>query len=351
MRLLIASTTLALAASLCAGTPDAQSPELRLGTKGAAFTINGEPRFLALVSYFDAMDATALDADLAMLAKSVDGIRIFANWWDRAEGEGCRNVFSPGTLFGPVADGGRLVVRPARLARLKQVLGRARAHGLIVDLTFAADPVAGASKLASNDAGRVCPPAGFRNEVNWAAVAAAVGETAAALSSPEFDHVFFDVQNEAGHDFNRAGREDLRRLVDAVRMASPRRLVSVSTFDPDADRQAAMVKDLGLSMLNFHDARGEGWGGRTAGHVTRSREALARAGLDVPVYAGEPDADAYGHDVAEFKAAVTGARSAGAGAWTFHTRVAYDLKTASLDQRLDSLTRRVLGALRGWLGR
>ena len=350
MRLLIASTTLALAASLCAGTPGAQPLELRLGTKGAAFTVNGEPRFLVLVSYFDAMDATALDADLSMLAKSVDGIRMFANWWDMAAGEGCRNAFSPGTLFGPGA-GGRLVVRPERLARLKQVLARARVHGLIVDLTFAADPVAGASKLASNDAGRVCPPAGFRNEVNWAAVAAAVGETAAALSSPEFDHVFFDVQNEAGHDFNRAGREDLRRLVDAVRKASPRRLVSVSMFDPDADRQAAMVKDLGLSMLNFHDARGDGWGARTAGHVTRFREAVARAGLDVPVYAGEPDAGAYGHDVAEFKAAVTGARSAGAGAWTFHTRVAYDLKSASLDQRLDPLTRRVLGALRGWLGR
>ena len=350
MRLWIASAVLALAVSLSAAGTPAQPPPLRLGTKGSAFTVNGESRFLVLVSYFDAMDASALDADLALLAKSVDGIRIFANWWDRAEGDGCRNIFSPGTLFGPGTDG-RLVVRPGRLARLKEVLAGARLHGLIVDLTFAADPVAGASKLASNDAGRVCPPAGFRNEVNWTGIAAALGETAAALSSPDFDHVFFDVQNEAGHDFNRAGREDLRRLVDAVRTASSGRLVSVSTFDPDADRQAAMVKDLGLSMLNFHDARGEGWGGRTAAHVTRFREALTRAGLEVPVYGGEPDADAYGHDGAEFKAAVTGARSAGAGAWTFHTRVAYDLKSASLDQRLDPLTRRVLGALRGWLGR
>ena len=350
MRLWIASTALALAVSLWASGTPAQLPQLRLGTKGPAFTVNGESRFLVLVSYFDAMDASALDADLGLLAKSVDGIRIFANWWDRAEGDGCRNIFSPGTLFGPGADG-QLVVGPDRLARLKQVLARARVHGLIVDLTFAADPVAGASKLTRDEAGRVCPPAGFRNEVNWTAIAAVLGETAAALSSPEFDHVFFDVQNEAGHDFNRAGREDLRRLVKAVRMASPGRLVSVSTFNPDADRQAAMVKDLGLSMLNFHDARGEGWGGRTAGHVTRFREALTRAGLDVPVYGGEPDPDAYGHDVAEFQAAVTGARSAGAGAWTFHTRVAYDLKSASLDQRLDPLTRRVLGALRGWLGR
>jgi hypothetical protein len=325
----------------------AAAPELRLGTAGPRFTIDGSPRFLTLVSYFDAMDAVALDQDLATLARSVDGVRIFANWWDLADPR-CRYRFSDRTLFERRADG-VIAVRRERLERLKHVLARARDHGLVVDLTFAADPVAGASKLTANPDGGVCPPGEFTNVVDWTGIAAALHETARALATPENAHVFFDLQNEAGHNYNRASEEDLRRLVVAVRSVDRARLISVSMFNPDADRQAGLVKRLGLSMLNFHDVpRGKGWGGRTAKHVSRFRAALDRAGLNVPIYVGEPDPGAYDGELREFERGLTGARTAGAGAWTFHTRVAYDLETASLDQRLDPLTRRVLVALRGW---
>lgn len=331
------------------GGMDAAS-ELRLGTDGEHFTVNGTARFLTLVSYFDAMDAVALDDDLARLARSVDGVRIFANWWDLGDG-GCRYRFSDRTLFERRGDGS-IGVRADRLERLEHVLARARYHGLVVDLTFAADPVAGASKLVARPDGGVCPPADFVNVVNWPGIAAAMGETARALAGPEYAHVFFDLQNEAGHNYNRATEDDLRRLVDAVRGADRARLISVSMFNPDADRQAALVKGLGLSMLNFHDVpRGKGWGTRTARHVKRFRAALDRLELRVPIYAGEPDPGAYGSELQEFNNALTGARTAGAAAWTFHTRVAYDLRTAPLDTRLDPLTRRVLGALRGWQGR
>ncbi len=333
-----------------AGGRTAAVPELKLATAGERFTVNGTPRFLTLVSYFDAMDAVALDQDLAILAMSVDGVRIFANWWDLADSD-CRNRFSDRTLFERRADGS-IGVRPGRLERLKHVLARARHHGMVVDLTFAADSVAGASKLVADAGGRVCPPADFVNVVNWPGIAAAMGETARALAMPEYAHVFFDLQNEAGHNYNRATEDDLRRLVAAVRGADQARLISVSMVNPDADRQAALVRRLGLSMLNFHDVpRGEGWGARTAGHVARFRTALERVGLDVPIYAGEPDPGAYGSDLQEFKRALIGARTAGAGAWTFHTHVAYDLGTTPLDRRLDPLTRQVLGALPGWQGR
>lgn len=322
---------------------------LRLGTRGTQFTVDGAPRFLVLVSYFDALDAQSLDDDLAYLARHVDGIRIFANWWEIAEGGDCRLRFSPGTLF--EARDRSIVVRPHRLERLKQVLRSSRRHGLVVDLTFAGDPVRGASTLQADAAGGVCPPAGFRNRVNWSAMAAALGVTAAALEPSEFDHVFFDVQNEAGHDFNRAGEQDLRQLVSAVKAADPSRLISVSMFDPDADRQARLVRELGLSLLNFHDLpRGKGWGARTAGHVKRFREALERAGVQVPIYAGEPDPGSYGSGVEEFRAAVRGARAAGAAAWTFHTRIAYDLGSSSLAGRLDADTRRALEAVRDAAG-
>ena len=83
----------------------------------------------------------------------------------------------------------------------------------------------------------------------------------AALDADEFDHVFLDLQNEAGHDWNRATDDDLARLVQAVRGRAPKRLISISSYDPDADRQARRVRALKLSMLNFHDVpRGEGWG-------------------------------------------------------------------------------------------
>ena len=270
--------------------------------------------------------------------------------WDLGDG-GCRYRFSDRTLFERRADGS-IGVRPDRLARLEHVLARARYHGLIVDLTLAADPVAGSSKLVARPDGGVCPPADFVNAVHWPGIAAATGETARALAGAAYAHVFFDLQNEAGHNYNRATEDDLRLLVDAVRAADRARLISVSMFNPDADRQAALVKRLGLSMINFHDVpRGKGWGARTAGHVRRFRAALDRVGLKVPIYAGEPDPGAYGGELLEFKSALIGARTSGAAAWTFHTRVAYDLRAAPLDTRLDPLTRRVLGALRQWQGR
>ena len=347
MQRVVAVVAVVVGCSAVPGGWSGATPELRLAIEGERFTVDGAPRFLTLASYFDAMDAVALDEDLATLARSVDGVRIFANWWDLGHGE-CRYRFSNRTLFERRADGS-IGLRPNRLDRLKHVLDRARHHGLVVDLTFAADPVAGASTLVAGPDGRLCPPADFANVVNWPGIAAAMGETARALARPEYAHVFFDLQNEAGHNYNRATEEDLRRLVDAVRGVDRARLISVSMFNPDADRQAALVKALGLSMLNFHDVpRGKGWGARTAGHVERFRAALDRVGLKVPIYAGEPDPGAYDGELLEFDNALTGARTAGAAAWTFHTRVAYDLRTAALDTRLDPLTRRVLGALRGW---
>jgi hypothetical protein len=338
------------AAQAPAAAPAPAPRALTLGIAGRQFTVNGTPRFLTFVSYFDALDATALDGDLARLARSVDGIRIFANWWDLAGGDGCRFTFSPRTLFEARADGS-IGVRADRLERLRDVLARARHHGLVVDLTFAADPIEGASNLTRGGDGRVCPPAGFRNEVRWPAMAAAIGETTRALARPEFDHVFFDLQNEAGHDYNRARPQDLRLLVDAARKADSSRLISVSMFNPDADRQAAIVGELGLSMLNFHDVpRGRGWGARTGGHVRRFRAALTRAGLDVPIYAGEPDRQAYGRGIEEFMESLAGAKAAGAAAWTFHTTAAYDLRGSSLDGRMDGTTRQVLAALAGGRG-
>jgi hypothetical protein len=344
----LAAGLLVLAASTVANV----SVPLTLGVSGDRLTVNGEPRFLVIVSYFDALDAKSLDADLGALARSVDGIRIFANWWDVTPEGKCRHAFTDRTLF-EQTEAGAIRLRPERLARLQDVLRSARRHGLVVDLTFASEPVRGTSRLTEtvNKDGRACPEPGFRNVVDWAAVAPAFGEAAAALAADEFDHVFFDLQNEAGHALNMARDADLARLVSAVREKDPKRLLTVSSDSRNAEEQAARVRALKLSILTFHGERGEGWGKRTAGEVRKFHAALARAGTPVPIYVGEPDPLDHGRGDREFRESVTGARQAGAAAWTLHTRAGFQLDDQPLGDRLDPVTRQVLDALPRWLGR
>lgn len=351
MRLL--PLVLAAALSLAVASPPSRTAPagaaMRLGTSGRAFTVDGTPRFLTFASYFDALDATSADADLDYLAARVDGVRIFANWWDFDPASGCRLKFSPRTVIGVDANGA-LVVRPERLARLKDVLGAARARGLLVDLTFAAEPVEGVSALRADTTGHVCPPADFVNRVRWADYAGAVADVTRALRGPDDLHVMFDLQNEAGHRLNGATDADIRVLVAAVRAADPDRLLSVSRFEPDAGRQAALVAAQHLSALNFHDwPRGPGWGARTAAQVRKFLDALAAAHVSVPVYAGEPDPEPHGRGIGEFRDSVLGARRAGAGAWTLHTRAAHDLAGRRLLDALDPETRGALDALPGLL--
>ena len=69
---------------LLLGGAGAASPPPRLATAGAAFTIDGRPRFLLLVSYFDALRASdaALETDFTWFAAhGIDGVRVFPNWW------------------------------------------------------------------------------------------------------------------------------------------------------------------------------------------------------------------------------------------------------------------------------
>ena len=314
----------------------ANTTAVQLGARGAAFTVNGRPRFLVFISEFDVLDSTSVDADFEYLASRVDGVRVFANWWD-FEGDGpCRLRFSPRTVVG-VGPGGGVFVRPDRLARLKAVLDSARAHGLVVDLTFAAEPVEGLSTLRADADGKVCQQRGTVNRVRWRDYAGTLAAVAQALKGPDYAHVLFDLQNEAGHPMNGATEPDLAMLAEAVRATDGSRLLTVSSFDPDPAHQVSVVRDLRLAALNFHDyPRGAGWGRRTAPQVEKFRGALDAAGLHVPIYAGEPDADGYGHGAEEFRDSLTGAERAGAAAWTFHTRAGHDLGTRTFRDALGS---------------
>src|SRR5262245_28848001 len=77
----------AMAAMEPMASTQARSPVL--GVTGSAFTVNGQPKFLLFMSYFDAMRASNLDDDLTYIKSlGFDGIRIFPNW-DRRDAGYC----------------------------------------------------------------------------------------------------------------------------------------------------------------------------------------------------------------------------------------------------------------------
>src|ERR1700752_2379361 len=107
---------LSVSLSALSGRAGAQT----LSIQGDRFAVDGTPRFLTFISYFGAMGAGNVTADLQLIrAKGFDGIRI----WPL--------LFTGPQMFG---SDGRL--RPDALTRLLFILDRARDERLIVDVSF-----------------------------------------------------------------------------------------------------------------------------------------------------------------------------------------------------------------------
>lgn len=290
-----------------------------LATDGLRFTIDGTPRFLVVISYFDALRASdaVLDADFAWLRRhGIDGVRIFPNWWRCAAVRRCGGHAGADTLM--AAPGGQL--RPERLARLQQVLAKAAQHRLIVDLSFARETVLDAQGAAL----AVSPYAEA-----LAAAVQALGPT---------PHVMFDLQNEVYQ--NRLYADDAAADAPQVaalagRLGAPGRIVFVSTNRPEAERYvycgvagACPAGAAPLDVIAVHDARERNWHDRTPA-VVRDLVALAMRRGPHPIYLQEPMAwqDERSPDRLErFLDAAARARRAGAAAWTFHTRSAFILR-------------------------
>src|SRR5689334_23821894 len=69
-------------AAALVGAPATAAAQANLAVQGDHFTVNGQPRFLAFISYFDALDATDNTADFQFLrSQGIDGVRVFPNWW------------------------------------------------------------------------------------------------------------------------------------------------------------------------------------------------------------------------------------------------------------------------------
>lgn len=318
--------------SLPSGPPDTstQTQTLALGVSGDAFTVDGQKRFLLFVSYFDALDANddVLDEDFRTFTTSgIDGIRIFANWWDCSTMDVCKQP-SPRTLMD--ASG---ALRPPQVERLRRVLARAASQRLVVDLTFTRETV--------RDGDQRLDVAGY--ERGMLAVTRELRDKA--------PHVLFDLQNEVEiHGFGPSPEiaGNLVRQRADIKQLDPSRIVVASTGSVDLVRQLGARG--GLDAIAFHDPRVSDWWTRTATVVSDLKKLSAASPR--PIYFQEPTAYQQagarsGRDdttVDHFRAALRDARTAGAAAWLFHTRKGFRLDDRSFTSQQEPGEREFLRA-------
>jgi hypothetical protein len=295
LRVRLAAVLLALS---CAVPAPARAQTLTVD--GDRFAIDGAPRFLTFMSMFGAMDAPDIGADLRMLAAfGFDGFRIWPNLHAR--------------LF--AADG---TVKPEGLARLVDIVDRARAERLVVDVTFTYEHTPGLT------------PAGAR---------LAIGHVARSLRG--YDNLLFDIQNERNvRDRRYMTESDVAHVLSAINAIDPARIVVASTSPADTPAHAAAFTErLGLDATAYHEPRSADW--YTAASVRAVVRAMKASGrpayLQEPMRTWDSRGNRAGRDRAEyFVEARSNARLAGAAAWCFHTDVALDYRAGppSLAERL-----------------
>ena len=291
MRRVTAATILVALLALAAAPASAQ----RLTIQGDRFAVDGTPRFLTFISYFDGMEALDVPSDFAFIHEiGIDGVRVWPN---------------PG-LIG--SDG--TLDRDA-LARLLFILDAARAQRMIVDITFTAERVAGL------DAAR------FRD-----------GIAAAARAVAGFDNALIDIQNERdvyGPFVRPLAPADVAATAAAIRQADPKRIVTASNSPGLTPAQAArFTADTGLDVTAYHDDRVPNWyeRGRLEPIVSALRQNGRPAYLQEPTRFPFPSTDRADY----FLQARANAKLAGAAAWCFHTDFSFDLRHARFRDLLAS---------------
>ncbi len=292
------------------------------------FEVNGAPKFLLFISYFDAMRranvaGASLATDFAFFRGKVDGIRILVNW-NRCTPPNSCVAASDGLLDsnGALRDTSNWSgagMNP--WARFIAVLDAAKSHELLVDVTFDRDTIAS-------------PP----SNTNYAAGIRLVIARLEADHPGVYRHIIFDMQNEwTAHAHTDS---ELRADVSAARTARSDAIVTGSQSSVAAEEAAAHAVGNNFDLLAFHDGR-DGRNGSWYTYNTISKDiGIMRTRTSMPIVYDEPIA--WCEDVSEFdcdfdrdddvpshfKDAAANAKKAGAAMWTFHTRESFIL-TAS----------------------
>lgn len=291
-----------------------------LATSGSTLLRDGQPSFLVLVSYFDAMRASeaALNSDFAFLKnKGIDGIRIFPLWVYGTQEPNATLLNANGRLRSE-----------ERWKRFVSILQKAAACGFVVDVTFNREQLAKTSEFTVAE---------FR--------AGIVDVVSRLHADPRHPHVFIDLQNEHGHPDAPAMQltvEEVRRLRDEVKRADPSRLVMVSTQGGETE-SLTLAKLADLDVIAFHELQQADW------HTSTTSTVHALKAGGVPIYLQEmaraPDRGVRcatdTPEVNPFVEAMRKAMKAGAAAWTLHTSAGFRLDVAPFQTRILSCQREI----------
>lgn len=302
-----------------------------LSIRDGRFEVDGVPKFLIFISYFDAMrranleGAAAFERDFGFFRGRIDGIRILVNWCDyRPEPPLRCSTGAPDSLI----DGdGRIRDRANwsgsggdPWSRLLVVLEAARRHGLLVNVTFTRE-------------GIDSPPTIER----YADGITRVVRRLDAEHPGQYRHVLFDVQNEWTKDRATFSPAILKGLIAAVHAGRADAIAVGSQESTRAGAAASTAIAGNFDAVFFHDGRDNPHGSwythsRIAGDV-----GAMRAATSLPIVYDEPTAwcvDGQSRfpcrpsddgTPAHFAEAAANAKKAGAALWTFHTRTAFDL--------------------------
>ena len=286
-----------------------------LGIDGSRFTVDGQPRFLLFVSYFDGLrranangGAGDVDTDFAYLKRvGYDGVRLLVNWqYDCGSGptDGQKLLAEDGT------------VNESLWPVFVRFLERAAAHRLLVDVTFNRDTYATA-----------IPVDAYRTAI--------AGVAKRLLADGGYRHVLFDVQNE--YPIHGLTAPDVHGILAAVKKVDPARIVTASGGGGD------ILDDPAMDVVAYHDSREDDW--PQAGTIRRQLDEIRRTvPAGKPVYLQEPMPFRKFHPdcghgewprPTDARRAASHAKRHGAAAWTFHTRQSFDLRSRTLSQILD----------------
>jgi hypothetical protein len=311
---------------------------LELSTRDGRFTVNGTPRFLVFVSYFDALDAddAALASDFAWLkSKGVDGIRIFPNWWTLRVPPPTTYTYAQDTVIGP---GGLLRTAPGGpVEKLLTVLDLAKRYGLLVDVSLTAETV---GDCPSDDCEAFDAPI---RSVTLEEYGTAIGRLVGLLAGRgDYRHVLIDAQNEASRGGNHPSDGPLTvarasALRQAVTAADPRVPVTISReSNSEGPADAARFSEaVGLSAIAWHGPQDSSWPEATRQHIEAMRRVSA-----LPIYFQEPIRYPNPRVTVErLRRAVFEAYRAGAAGWCFHSGAGFFLNGTSLQANLAPLER------------
>jgi hypothetical protein len=271
----------------------------RLGIDEGHFTVDGERQFLTFISYFGAMGAQDVGADLDFLkASGFNGVRIWPN-----SPEGPQLMREDGTL------------NPTELTRLLHILELARDRGIIVDVTFTAEHIQGLDAAAYREA---------------------IARASDAMR--EHRHVLVDIENERnlyGPARRPLAPSDVAETRAAIKAVDPDRIVTASNSQdlPAADA-ARFTADTELDVTAYHDPRVSDW--FQFEPIDRIVRTLAANGR--PVYLQEPTRfpNPSTHRASFFLEALANAKRAGAAAWCFHTDLGFNLRESLFRDKLES---------------